>query len=235
MELARRITVGLRSAPLLRIVEAKRRPEHGGIPKQPGLYAWWCDPTVVPGGAITTTHPEGLYELLYVGIAPGRANSKAELRGRLLRQHVGGNVGSSTFRFGLAALLWQRNGWMPGLSLGGSSCVENTGPGPAATASMALAFLWNLSACCSARSDPDVSTKARTPNDRIAAISAGRCRKRLSFVRTGRSFRPQYSNHSTSGTSSSRGPYSSWWVTRSHPRARRVVGRSWRPRLRSTK
>ena len=119
MELARRITVGLRSAPLLRIVEAKRRPEHGGIPKQPGLYAWWCDPTVVPGGAITTTHPEGLYELLYVGIAPGRANSKAELRGRLLRQHVGGNVGSSTFRFGLAALLWQRNGWMPGLSLGG--------------------------------------------------------------------------------------------------------------------
>src|SRR4051794_17404822 len=51
-------------------------------------------------------HPsvDGL-DLLYVGIAPVRATSSQRLRSRVLRNHLGGNAGSSTFRLSLASLL----------------------------------------------------------------------------------------------------------------------------------
>jgi hypothetical protein len=57
--------------------------------------------------------------LLYVGIAPRRAGSSTDLRRRLCGQHIGGNIASSTFRFGLASLLWERQGWRPRLSRSG--------------------------------------------------------------------------------------------------------------------
>jgi hypothetical protein len=53
----------------------------------------------------------GVCELLYVGIAPSRDTSNATLRSRILGQHVGGNIGSSTFRQSLAALLFEAHGW----------------------------------------------------------------------------------------------------------------------------
>ena len=67
----------------------------------------------------TTPHPSQLLGLLYIGIAPRDAASFAQLRSRLCKQHIGGNVGSSTFRFGLAALLWQQEGWTPRMSPSG--------------------------------------------------------------------------------------------------------------------
>jgi hypothetical protein len=63
--------------------------------------------------------------LLYIGIAPSRVTSRATLRSRLLRQHIGGNVGSSTFRLGLAALLWETNGWVPRLSASGRPALSD--------------------------------------------------------------------------------------------------------------
>jgi hypothetical protein len=50
---------------------------------------------------------------MYVGIAPKAATSSARLRSRVCGQHIGGNIASSTFRFGLASLLWEREGWTP--------------------------------------------------------------------------------------------------------------------------
>jgi GIY-YIG catalytic domain len=83
-----------------------------GIPRQPGFYAWWT----VPGAVLRVAaprHPSEPFELLYVGIAPQDAVSNQRLRSRLCRQHIAGNVASSTFRFGLGALLWETESWTP--------------------------------------------------------------------------------------------------------------------------
>ncbi len=56
-------------------------------------------------------HPKADLELLYIGIAPARAGSRATLRSRICGQHLGGNIGSSTFRLSLAALLAEQEGW----------------------------------------------------------------------------------------------------------------------------
>jgi hypothetical protein len=52
--------------------------------------------------------------LLYIGIAPRDAVSKALLRSRLWRQHISGNLASSTFRFGLGALLFLNGRFLAG-------------------------------------------------------------------------------------------------------------------------
>jgi hypothetical protein len=84
--------------------------DDGGAPTEPGLYAWWSVPGSVPG--ITgPRHPEADLELLYVGIAPSRATSRATLRSRLLGNHASGNTGSSTLRRSLAALLTESQGY----------------------------------------------------------------------------------------------------------------------------
>jgi hypothetical protein len=54
-----------------------------------------------------------------VSASPRRTGSSADLRRRLCGQHIGGNIASSTFRFGLASLLWEREGWRPRLSPSG--------------------------------------------------------------------------------------------------------------------
>lgn len=70
-----------------------------------GFYAWWVKQGALTGvpGRPHPTEPE--LHLLYVGISPRDAASQQNLRARLLDNHIGGNTGSSTFRFVLASLL----------------------------------------------------------------------------------------------------------------------------------
>jgi hypothetical protein len=89
-----------------------------GAPVAPGFYAWWAIPSAIPG-VPSPAHPVESVELLYVGIAPKNSTSSARLRSRLCRQHIGGNIVASTFRFGLASLLWQVEGWTPRRSASG--------------------------------------------------------------------------------------------------------------------
>jgi hypothetical protein len=94
-----------------------------GVPADSGFYAWWAALEALPGVPVTS-HPSEPYGLLYVGIAPRDATSGATLRSRLSRQHIGGNVASSTFRFGLAALLWRRQRWTPRRSASGKYSLD---------------------------------------------------------------------------------------------------------------
>lgn len=113
----------LGSAPVHSIPSVK---QPGAIPSDPGFYAWWCDLGGLPGVPVIAHAREDL-GLLYVGIAPRDASSSARLRSRLLRQHIGGNVASSTFRFGLAALLWESRDWTPGVSRSGKFVLDADG------------------------------------------------------------------------------------------------------------
>lgn len=75
------------------------------LPDRSGVYAWWTDKGAIPG-VPSEPHPrEGDLQLFYVGIAPRDARSSATLKTRIVSNHLGGNTGSSTFRFALAALL----------------------------------------------------------------------------------------------------------------------------------
>ncbi|MEJ7785477.1 MAG: GIY-YIG nuclease family protein [Solirubrobacteraceae bacterium] len=81
------------------------------LPEQSGLYVWYADYALIEHKPRLPR--EDHWHLLYVGIAPARPTSKATLHSRIVRQHLGGNVGSSTFRLSLAALLWEKEGWQP--------------------------------------------------------------------------------------------------------------------------
>lgn len=75
------------------------------VPASGGFYAWWSR-----RGAIAVVpyvpHPlDAELSLLYVGISPVRESSRQSVRARVIGNHLRGNVGSSTFRFVLAALL----------------------------------------------------------------------------------------------------------------------------------
>jgi hypothetical protein len=84
-------------------VEAARRM----LPTKNGLYAWWTYEGAIPG-VPTQPHPrDKALALFYVGIAPRDAKSSATLKSRIVKNHLGGNTGSSTFRFALAALLME--------------------------------------------------------------------------------------------------------------------------------
>jgi hypothetical protein len=80
------------------------------VPAEPGLYAWWALPGSLPG-VTGPPHPQGRYELLYVGIARSGPTSRATLRSRVIGNHVGGTTGQSTLRRSLASLLFEREGW----------------------------------------------------------------------------------------------------------------------------
>jgi hypothetical protein len=92
------------------VADAQRATGAGGVPESPGLYAWWMVPRAIHG-VNGPSHPSEPFELLYVGIAPKDGRSKATLRSRIRGQHLGGNIGSSTFRQSLAALLFEATGW----------------------------------------------------------------------------------------------------------------------------
>jgi hypothetical protein len=80
-------------------------------PTAAGFYAWWQTPDALPG-VIATPHPSTDLELLYVGIAPGKATSARKLVDRLGNHHSGA-IGSSTLKFSVTAFLWEREGWQP--------------------------------------------------------------------------------------------------------------------------
>jgi hypothetical protein len=50
-----------------------------------------------------------------VGSSPirRRLGSKATIRSRVVGQHLRGNIGASTFRLSLTALLWEQQAWHP--------------------------------------------------------------------------------------------------------------------------
>ena len=85
----------------------------GGVAGAPGFYAWWAAEGTIPG-LPHHPHPERPeLGLLYVGISPARPSSRGTIRSRIVGQHVGGNTSSSTFRFVLAALLFEELGLTP--------------------------------------------------------------------------------------------------------------------------
>jgi hypothetical protein len=87
------------------IPDARMPPAAGGIPAEPGLYAWWTTRGLIPE-VPKRPHPnERALDLFYVGIAPSGPASSATLRSRVTGNHLSGNTGSSTFRLTLASLL----------------------------------------------------------------------------------------------------------------------------------
>jgi hypothetical protein len=75
------------------------------LPAASGFYGWWSHKGALPGVPyVPHPHDEQL-SLLYVGISPARETSRQTIRSRVFGNHLNGNVGSSTFRFVLAALL----------------------------------------------------------------------------------------------------------------------------------
>lgn len=113
MNLAECIVKALYGAPVSPAV-ARRRPDDGGLVEAPGFYAWWLVPDALPG-VPPQPHPrDGTdLDLLYVGIAPNSAKSQRTVRSRVLDNHLGGNIGSSTFRYSLAALLMDAESFQP--------------------------------------------------------------------------------------------------------------------------
>jgi hypothetical protein len=106
------VVARLSSAPISPDLAARPASE-GGVPSEPGFYAWWTSgwATLRAPAHLHPTEPN--WSLLYVGISPARASSSQTLRGRVLNNHLGGNTGSSTFRLTLAALLCEQKGWCP--------------------------------------------------------------------------------------------------------------------------
>jgi hypothetical protein len=87
------------------LASACRSADDGGLPLQPGFYAWWTRSGSLPN-VPPSPHPSVPHlDLLYVGIAPVSSRSRQSLRSRILGNHIRGNTGSSTFRFSLASLL----------------------------------------------------------------------------------------------------------------------------------
>jgi hypothetical protein len=89
--------------PAAAVPEVLQSPEL--LPAAPGFYGWWSR----RGALASVPHvPHALHDdvgLLYVGISPARETSGQTIRSRVIGNHLSGNVGSSTFRFVLAALL----------------------------------------------------------------------------------------------------------------------------------
>src|SRR4029077_15073531 len=78
----------------------------GGARDAPGFYACWLtDQSALP------MVPLGAGGLLYVDIAPKDASSSASIRSRMLGNHLGNAIGSSTLRRGLTAVLWEPTRW----------------------------------------------------------------------------------------------------------------------------
>lgn len=71
----------------------------------PGFYGWWSRRSAIAGLPHIPHPADDDLSLLYVGISPVRESSRQTMRSRVIGNHLNGNVGSSTFRFVLAALL----------------------------------------------------------------------------------------------------------------------------------
>ncbi len=94
-------------APPVPVEEAKAE-----LPHAEGFYAWWIREASMPS-VPRAPHPDEPWDLLYVGISPASATSSQTIRSRVRNNHIGGNTGSSTFRFSLASLLFEDKDWKP--------------------------------------------------------------------------------------------------------------------------
>ena len=89
-----------------------RPPSHARPPVAAGFYAWWCRSDHLsdaePPFPLEHRPPVDLaWSLLYVGISPSSASSSRNIAARFAKDHVGGNIGGSTFRQSLAAMLME--------------------------------------------------------------------------------------------------------------------------------
>jgi hypothetical protein len=84
------------------------------IPLAQGFYAWWCRPAHLEEARppIPAVLENDNWSLLYVGIAPVRPGPRT-LVDRIERDHRKGNIGGSTFRQSLGALLRDHLGLKP--------------------------------------------------------------------------------------------------------------------------
>lgn len=78
------------------------------IPKTKGIYAWYFahDSLPVPSNSYLTVDD---FDLLYIGIAGKKSESKGHLRGRIFNQHIVGNAEGSSLRFNLGILLRRKD------------------------------------------------------------------------------------------------------------------------------
>lgn len=171
----------LHSVPVAPAV-ARRQPDAGGLPEAPGFYAWWVTPGALPG-VPRRPHPNAdtKVDLLYVGIAPGSAMSRQTLRSRVLRNHFGGNTGSSTFRLSLAALLMDAEGYEPVATA--KKCVltaeDNRRLSEWQQANLALTWCevpepWTVEAAVIAEMSPPMNLAANGGHPFQATMSAAR-------------------------------------------------------------
>ena len=75
------------------------------LPAGQGFYGWWSRRGALSGVPHVPHRLEEQVSLLYVGIGPARETSRRTIRDRVNGNHLNGNVGSTTLRFVLAALL----------------------------------------------------------------------------------------------------------------------------------
>lgn len=98
---------------------ASRTPANGGAPTVRGIYAWWTTSEEALPDTPVAEIAGRAERLLYVGIVPRKPSAGKlpspgrHLRQRLLREHLGAQLGGSTFRMALVALLWEQQGWTP--------------------------------------------------------------------------------------------------------------------------
>ena len=76
----------------------------------PGLYSWWADSTAIDLFA-KVVGPVPVDHCIYVGqtgaTQPSGKSSRATLKSRIMGNHLRGNVGSSTFRKTISAILFE--------------------------------------------------------------------------------------------------------------------------------
>lgn len=86
----------------------------GGLPAASGFYAWWLTDEMVLPSVPTSAYPtQRTLRLVYIGIAPKNEASAKTIRSRVLTDHLGLALGSSTLRRGLCVFLWEEHGWHP--------------------------------------------------------------------------------------------------------------------------
>ena len=101
----------------LLVAEPPRPAVEAVIPTTPGFYAWWARPkhlvdAIPPIPSVHSLGADG-WALLYVGIAPkrpSRTGADRTVAARISKDHRTGNIGGSTFRQSLAALLREHLG-----------------------------------------------------------------------------------------------------------------------------
>lgn len=108
------------------------------VPAEHGIYGWHFRRSPATG--------LDAGRLLYVGIAPSRADSGQTLRSRLVRSHIKGNASGSTLRLTLGCLL--------GLELRRTGASERTTFGPSGEAQLSEWMAANALFCWFATQEP---------------------------------------------------------------------------------